>query len=94
MMRVILVYDISTEDKEGSKRLNKVRKIARRYLDHIQKSVFEGELTEGEIEKLKCELLRTVDKEKDFVIIYKMPPSITIERDFLTNTEDPLSKFI
>ncbi|ABQ47095.1 MAG: CRISPR-associated endoribonuclease Cas2 [Thermotoga petrophila] len=93
-MRVILVYDISTETKEGVKRLNRVRKIARRYLDHVQKSVFEGELTEGEIEKLKFELQCIIDNDEDFVIIYKMPPSIMIERDILTNTNDPTSNFI
>jgi CRISPR-associated protein Cas2 len=93
-VRVILVYDISTETKEGVKRLNRVRKIARRYLDHVQKSVFEGELTEGEIEKLKFELQCIIDNDEDFVIIYKMPPSIMIERDILTNTNDPTSNFI
>lgn len=93
-MRVILVYDISTETKEGVKRLNRVRKIARRYLDHVQKSCFEGELTEGEIEKLKFELQCIIDNDEDFVIIYKMPPSIMIERDILTNTNDPTSNFI
>jgi CRISPR-associated protein Cas2 len=93
-VRVILVYDISTETKEGVKRLNRVRKIARRYLDHVQKSVFEGELTEGEIEKLKFELQCIIDNDEDFVIIYKMPPSIMIERDILTNTDDPTSNFI
>ncbi|AIY88343.1 CRISPR-associated endonuclease Cas2 [Thermotoga sp. TBGT1766] len=93
-MRVILVYDISTETKEGVRRLNRVRKIARRYLDHVQKSVFEGELTEGEIEKLKFELQCIIDNDEDFVIIYKMPPSIMIERDILTNTDDPTSNFI
>jgi CRISPR-associated protein Cas2 len=93
-VRVILVYDISTETKEGVRRLNRVRKIARRYLDHVQKSVFEGELTEGEIEKLKFELQCIIDNDEDFVIIYKMPPSIMIERDILTNTDDPTSNFI
>jgi len=94
VVKVILVYDISTETKEGVKRLNRVRKIARRYLDHVQKSVFEGELTEGEIEKLKFELQCIIDNDEDFVIIYKMPPSIMIERDILTNTNDPTSNFI
>ncbi|WP_235231200.1 MULTISPECIES: CRISPR-associated endonuclease Cas2 [unclassified Thermotoga] len=89
-----MVYDISTETKEGVRRLNRVRKIARRYLDHVQKSVFEGELTEGEIEKLKFELQCIIDNDEDFVIIYKMPPSIMIERDILTNTDDPTSNFI
>jgi len=91
LKKVILVYDINTEDKTGQKRLNKVRKITKKYLHHIQKSVFEGELTESGIEKLKYEVISIVDKSKDFVIIYTFPPSVNIDRIFLTDTPDPTS---
>lgn len=40
-MFVILVYDINI------KRNKKVLKICRRYLNHVQKSVFEGVITEA-----------------------------------------------
>ena len=40
-MYVILVYDISTEGN-GQKRWNRVFKLCKQNLIHIQKSVFEG----------------------------------------------------
>ena len=42
-MYVILVYDINLEEKAGQKILNKVFKTCKKYLIHIQNSVFEGE---------------------------------------------------
>lgn len=39
-MYVVLVYDISQE-KNGAKRWSKVFKISKKYLSHIQNSVFE-----------------------------------------------------
>ena len=46
-MFVIVTYDVST------KRVSKVMKICRKYLMHIQRSVFEGMITESKMNKLK-----------------------------------------
>lgn len=43
-MYVVLVYDISQE-KNGAKRWSKIFKISKKYLSHIQNSVFEGEIS-------------------------------------------------
>ena len=51
---VILVYDISVE-KNGPRRMRRVFKICKKYLTHIQNSVFEGELTVAKLNKLKSE---------------------------------------
>jgi len=61
---VILVYDI------GEKRVNKVLKKCRQYLTWVQNSVFEGEITEGSLKKLKMELGRIIEKQEDSIIIY------------------------
>ena len=50
-MFVIVVYDVNV------KRTNKVLKICRKYLIHIQRSVFEGTITEAKLQKLKSELV-------------------------------------
>ena len=50
LMYVILVYDIN------QKRVGKALKICRKYLTHIQKSVFEGNITESRLKALKEEL--------------------------------------
>ena len=94
MKRVILVYDINTESKEGQKRLNKIRKVAKKYLHHVQKSVFEGDLTEAGIEQLRYEISEVINRSKDFVIIYAFPPSIELERIFLTDIPDPMSNIL
>lgn len=63
-MKVILVYDIKEE------RVNKVLKICRKYLYWIQNSVFEGEITEAKLEKLKSELKKIINEKEDSIIIY------------------------
>ena len=54
-MFVILTYDINR------KRVSKVMKICRKYLVHIQESVFEGTITEGKLTRLKKELKYIVE---------------------------------
>ena len=93
-MKVILVYDIATEEPKDQTRLNKVRKVARKYLYHIQKSVFEGELTQSQLERLKAEILKIVDKKRDFVIIYTFETLTTFNREILTDTEDPTDNLV
>ena len=70
-MYVILVYDINLEQKEGQKVLRNVYKICKKYLVHIQNSVFEGELLESQLIKLKSELNRYIRDDKDSVIVFK-----------------------
>lgn len=65
-MYVILVYDMN------QKRVGKALKVCRKYLMHVQKSVFEGSITESRLKALKQELATIVDAETDSVIIYRM----------------------
>ena len=62
---VILVYDIHV------KRVAKVLKKCRQYLNWVQNSVFEGEISDGNYQKLMIELNHII-KEQDSVIIYNM----------------------
>ncbi|MBO8152302.1 MAG: CRISPR-associated endonuclease Cas2 [Candidatus Marinimicrobia bacterium] len=64
-MHVILVYDI------GEKRVAKVLKTCRKYLHWVQNSVFEGEITNANLVRLKGELKRIIKKEEDSVVIYQ-----------------------
>ena len=64
-MYVILVYDF------GEKRVNKALKICRKYLNWVQNSVFEGEITAAKLTKLKGELKKIMKKEEDSVIFYQ-----------------------
>lgn len=64
-MFVILVYDVK------AKRNNKILKICRKYLRHVQKSVFEGNLTEAKLKRLKNELKKISNEKEDSIIIYR-----------------------
>ncbi|MDW8003039.1 MAG: CRISPR-associated endonuclease Cas2 [Deltaproteobacteria bacterium] len=63
-MKVILVYDVN------QKRVSRVLKTCRKYLHWVQNSVFEGEITEGRLERLKTELKKIIDQAEDSVVIY------------------------
>lgn len=63
---VILTYDVN------SKRVTKAKKICRKYLHHVQKSVFEGMITEAKLMQLKAELRALVLPSEDQVSIYKL----------------------
>lgn len=82
-MKVIFIYDIELKEKKDQKRLNKVKKIGRKYLIHIQKSVFEGELTESQIYRMENDVLKVIDKNRDSVIFYILPDGVRITKKFL-----------
>lgn len=68
-MYAILVYDISQTDK-GQKRWNRVFKLCKQYLVHVQNSVFEGEISKADLFKLAHEINGEIDQELDSVIIF------------------------
>jgi CRISPR-associated protein Cas2 len=63
-MYVILVYDI------GEKRVGKMLKLCRQYLNWIQNSVFEGEISEVKLTELKSKAKKIMDMESDSLIIF------------------------
>lgn len=87
-MYVILVYDINLEEKEGQKVLRNVYKTCKKYLIHIQNSVFEGELLESQMLKLKVELDRHIREDKDSVIVFKSRHQRWLDKEFLGMIED------
>ena len=93
-MKVILIYDISVETEGGQRRLTRVLKKARKYLHHVQKSVFEGELTAAQLRRLEVEILDEVDRHTDSVIIYTLPDAAKLGRKILTEVEDPTANIL
>lgn len=87
-MYVILVYDINLDEKEGQKILRNVFKICKKYLVHIQNSVFEGELLESQAIKLKAELDKYIREDKDSVILFKSRNQRWLDKEFLGKIED------
>jgi len=72
---VIMVYDIKEE------RVNKVLKIGRKYLNWMQNSVLEGEITRAKLVKLKIELKGVIDREEDSIIFYKLRTKKFFDRE-------------
>jgi len=63
-MYVICTYDVE------EKRCSKLMKILRKYLFHVQRSVFEGELTPKQYKDLQNELLEIVTKSDSVMFFY------------------------
>lgn len=63
-MYVILVYDLD------QRRTAKMLKLCRRYLNWIQNSVFEGEITEVKLSELISNAKQIMDLETDSLIIF------------------------
>ena len=64
-MFIILAYDVN------QKRVGKVLKTCRRYLHHVQKSVFEGTITESKLNHLKQDLQKIINTEEDSIFAYE-----------------------
>ncbi len=76
-MHFIIVYDINV------KRVVRVLKFLRRYLNWVQNSVFEGELTYAEFKKVKAGLKKIINKEEDSVAIYRFDSSVKVMKETL-----------
>ena len=55
----------------------------RKYLQHVQKSVFEGYITEAKLKKLKAELHKVCKTEEDSIIIYRFDSLKYSQREIL-----------
>ena len=81
-MFVILSYDVN------KKRDGRALKICRKYLVHIQKSVFEGNISKSGLDKLKMELESVLDMKSDSVCIYSMDSFQSIKKEQIGVFED------
>ena len=87
-MYIILVYDI------GQKRVGKMLKLCRRYLTWIQNSVFEGEITEVQLEQLKLEAGEIMEKEEDSLIVFKTRQEKWLEKEIVGQERSSTDNFL
>lgn len=66
----LVSYDVSTTDDSGKKRLRKVAKICQNYGQRVQNSVFEINVDYSTFLKVKDQLLKEIDDNKDSLRIY------------------------
>ncbi|ASJ12044.1 CRISPR-associated endonuclease Cas2 [Thermococcus thioreducens] len=65
-MYIVIVYDVNV------KRVNHVKKFLRQHLHWVQNSVFEGEVTRAEFERIRAGLREIIDEDEDSVVIYRL----------------------
>ncbi|MFW6016794.1 MAG: CRISPR-associated endonuclease Cas2 [bacterium] len=76
-MFVILTYDVEVN------RINRVRKLLKKYLIWTQNSVFEGEISQGKLNKCLAEIEQIIKKEYDSIYIYMIKSSKFITKEVL-----------
>ena len=87
-MYIIIVYDIE------QKRVAKVCKFLRRYLNWVQNSVFEGEITPAKFKELKIELKKIIKKDADSILFYRFRDLSLLKRNTMGIEKNPTDTFI
>lgn len=87
-MFVVLVYDV------GEKRVARALKTCRKYLNWVQNSVFEGEISEVNLKKLKAEMTRIMNMSEDSVIIYTWRTQRYSSREILGVEKGPIDLIV
>lgn len=87
-MYIILVYDIN------ERRVGKMLKLCRRYLNWIQNSVFEGEITEVKLKELVIKAKAIMELAEDSVIIFKSREQRWLEKEIVGHERSGLEQIL
>jgi CRISPR-associated protein Cas2 len=87
-MYVILVYDCC------EKRVAKMLKLCRQYLNWIQNSVFEGELTEVKLKELKLRAGDIMDKTEDSLILFTSRQNNWLAKEIIGKERGSIDNFL
>jgi len=83
----ILVYDVKAD------RTQHALKIGRRYLNHVQNSVLEGEITKGDLQHLRSEMKEFLEEEES-IIIYELSSNKLLNRRVFGEDPTEESQFL
>jgi len=87
-MYIIAVYDV------GEKRVVKMLKLCRQYLNWIQNSVFEGELTEVQLKELKYKAKEIMKIDEDSFIIFSSREQKWMDKQVIGKEKNSLDNFL
>ena len=87
-MYVILVYDV------GEKRVGKMLKLCRKYLNWIQNSVFEGEISEVKLKELSLRAEKIMDLENDSLIIFSSRSEKWLDKQIIGKELSGIDNFL
>jgi CRISPR-associated protein Cas2 len=87
-MYIIAVYDV------GQKRVGRMLKLCRQYLNWIQNSVFEGEISEVKLEELKIRAKEIMELEDDSFIIFKTRQEKWLDKEIVGKERSSLNNIL
>jgi len=87
-MYIIAMYDVN------EKRVGKMLKLFRKYLNWIQNSVFEGEITEVKLLELKHKAMLIMDEETDSLIIFKTRQEKWLDKEIVGHERQSIDIFL
>ncbi|MCB9350701.1 MAG: CRISPR-associated endonuclease Cas2 [Lewinellaceae bacterium] len=87
-MYCIVVYDIN------EKRVAKMLKLCRRYLNWIQNSVFEGEISELKLKEFIFEARQIMDESYDSLIIFSSRNERWLDKQVVGLERNSLDNFL
>jgi CRISPR-associated protein Cas2 len=81
-MLVVVTYDVSTETAAGRRRLRRVAKVCESTGQRVQKSVFECQVSEMQLEQLERRLLAEINEQEDNLRFYRItePTQVRIKQ--------------
>lgn len=85
-MYIIIIYDLKDNQQ-------KVNKICKKYLNWVQNSAFEGDITESKFKQLKKEINNNIEKN-DSILIYTLKDKSNLNKEKIGNEKNVLSNFI
>lgn len=77
-MLIIVTYDVSTETKEGRRRLRRVAKVCESTGQRVQKSVFECRVDFMQYEELERRLLDEINQKEDCLRLYRLTEPVEL----------------
>lgn len=77
-MLIIVAYDVSTETKEGRRRLRRVAKVCESIGQRVQNSVFECRVNQMQYEELELNLLAEIDDKQDNLRLYRLTEPVEL----------------
>ena len=87
-MYIILVYDC------GEKRVSKMLKLCRKYLNWIQNSVFEGDITEVKLKELKFKAQEIMKEEEYSLIIFSSRDEKWLDKEIIGKERSSVDNFL
>lgn len=85
---MILVYDC------GEKRVGKMLRLCRKYLNWIQNSVFEGEISEVKLKELVINAEKFMEKDEDSLIIFSGRTEKWLDKQIVGKERSNIDNFL